>query len=82
MRKRNQLRIENYFFNSQLKMFSALILLCRLFPLAARHRIQAFSALAPQRRLRFPLQAEIEKTKVFRFPLSVFRFLLSLWRYV
>ena len=59
--------------------FSALILLRRLFLLAARHSEQALSALAPQRRFRFPLQAKIEKLKVFRFPFSVFRFYLYLW---
>ena len=49
--------------------FSVLILLRRLFLLAARHSVQAPSALAPLRRFRFSLQ-----TKIKSFPLSVFSF--------
>ena len=56
--------------------FSALILLRRLFLLAARQSVQAHSALTPQRRFRFPTPSRNRKTKVFRFPLSVFRFFL------
>ncbi len=54
--------------------FSVLTLLRRLFLLAARQSVQAPSALAPQRRFRFPLQAKTEKLKfsVFRFPFSVY----------
>ena len=67
--------------NSKTKSFpfSALILLCRLFLLAARQSVQAHSALTPQRRFRFPTPSENQKTK--SFPLSAFRFpfcLLSL----
>ena len=49
--------------------FSVLILLRRLFLLAARHSVQAPSALAPLRRFRFSLQ-----TKNKSFPFSAFSF--------
>ena len=55
--------------------FSALILLRRLFFLAARQSLQAASALAPLRQFRFHTPSENRKTK--SFPLSVFRFPLS-----
>jgi len=58
--------------------FSALTLLRRLFFLAARQSLQADSALAPLRQFRFPTPSENRKTKVFRFPLSVFRFYVYL----